>query len=288
MLLLLVVTIAGSLAALLGSGLGGTSAPSQTALTDIPPEQLVLYQQAATVCPGLDWTLLAAIGKIESDHGRSTLPGVRTGENPHRAAGPMQFIPTTWNAVLARHQIPPGGATPPSRYNPHDAIHAAAFFSDRSLGCSRRPLWGPRSSRSRARLPIMFVTLVAQGHGRSTGVRVAGRQLIVETRGEPPTDAAASRSFTILGPDGCVHRGGGPVPWSPLTGRARSGLTPTTWWTTCGGAPVRGSTRPACRCGILSATWARSARRSAARSANRGGWANAPTATVRWARRRRV
>ncbi|MHA6631130.1 lytic transglycosylase domain-containing protein [Pseudonocardia sichuanensis] len=128
MILLLVIAIIGSLAALLGAGLGGTSAPSQTALTDIPPEQLALYQQAATVCPGLDWTVLAAIGKVESDHGRSTLRGVHTGENPYRAAGPMQIIPTTWDAILARHQIPPGGATPPSRYNPHDAIHAAAFL----------------------------------------------------------------------------------------------------------------------------------------------------------------
>jgi cell wall-associated NlpC family hydrolase len=40
----------------------------------------------------------------------------------------MQIIPSTWDSILARHQIPPGGATPPSRYNPHDAIHAAAFY----------------------------------------------------------------------------------------------------------------------------------------------------------------
>ncbi|WP_308283007.1 transglycosylase SLT domain-containing protein [Pseudonocardia nigra] len=127
MLMLFTVVGLASLAALVGGGLGGASAPSQTALADIPPDQLVRYQRAATICPGLDWTVLAAIGKVESDHGRSTLPGVRTGENPFHAAGPMQIIPTTWDAILARHQIPPGGATPPSRYNPHDAIHAAAF-----------------------------------------------------------------------------------------------------------------------------------------------------------------
>jgi hypothetical protein len=40
----------------------------------------------------------------------------------------MQIIPTTWNAILARHQIPPGGATPPSRWNLHDSVHAAAFL----------------------------------------------------------------------------------------------------------------------------------------------------------------
>ncbi|MFI7680944.1 hypothetical protein [Actinophytocola sp. NPDC049390] len=40
----------------------------------------------------------------------------------------MQVLQPTWDGILARHQIPPGGATPPSRHNPHDAIHAAAFL----------------------------------------------------------------------------------------------------------------------------------------------------------------
>ena len=52
----------------------------------------------------------------------------------------------------------------------------------------------------------MFVTLMAQGHGRSTGVRVAGRQLIVEDFRVQPLDRRGGwRSFTILGPDGCVY-----------------------------------------------------------------------------------
>ncbi|ANY07796.1 hypothetical protein [Pseudonocardia sp. HH130630-07] len=127
-LLLFVLVVAASLAASIGSvGPGGASAPSPSALADIPPDQLVVYQHAATVCPGLDWTVLATIGKVETDHGRSTLPGVHDGENPFHAAGPMQIIPATWNAILVRHRIPPGGANPPSRYNAHDAAHAAAF-----------------------------------------------------------------------------------------------------------------------------------------------------------------
>ncbi len=40
----------------------------------------------------------------------------------------MQTLRPTWNAILARHRIPPGGAQPPSRYDPHDAIHAAAYY----------------------------------------------------------------------------------------------------------------------------------------------------------------
>src|SRR5690606_26410620 len=55
---------------------GSATVPSPDAVADIPPEMLVLYQRAAGVCPGLDWSVLAAIGKIETDHGRSKLPGV--------------------------------------------------------------------------------------------------------------------------------------------------------------------------------------------------------------------
>lgn len=62
-------------------GLGAPSMPSATAQSDIPVHNLVLYQQAAATCPGLDWTVLAGIGKIETNHGRSTLPGVHSGSN---------------------------------------------------------------------------------------------------------------------------------------------------------------------------------------------------------------
>jgi hypothetical protein len=96
-------------------------------IADIPPDYCLLYVTAAPNCPGLDWTVLAAIGKVETNHGRSTLPGVHEGENSAGAGGPMQFLAPTFSGVIAAHQIPPGGADPPSRYNPHDAIHAASF-----------------------------------------------------------------------------------------------------------------------------------------------------------------
>lgn len=107
---------------------GPGSAPSSEAQHDIPAEMLRLYQAAAGNCPGLDWSVLAAIGKIETDHGRSSLPGVSSGENPSGAAGPMQFLTPTFESVTARHPLPAGGASPPSRYNPSDAVHAAAFY----------------------------------------------------------------------------------------------------------------------------------------------------------------
>jgi hypothetical protein len=112
-------------------GLFGSSStqPSKEALADIPSDYLALYQAAAPVCPGLDWSILAAIGKIESDHGRSTLAGVADATENHAGArGPMQFLQSTFDSVVARHTLPPGGQKPPSPWNKHDAIYAAAHY----------------------------------------------------------------------------------------------------------------------------------------------------------------
>ncbi len=106
----------------------GPAADSTTVVADIPASYFILYRDGAATCTGLHWSVLAAIGKIESNHGRSTLPGVHTGANPSEAQGPMQFLPSTFDAVTARHPLPPGGATPPSLHNPHDAIYAAAAY----------------------------------------------------------------------------------------------------------------------------------------------------------------
>src|SRR5262249_21388054 len=81
-------------------------------------------QQAAATCPGLSWTVLAAIGKVETDHGRSTLPGVHSGANSAGAEGVMQFEPATF--ATYDEPVPPGGVNPPSPYDPADAIYAAA------------------------------------------------------------------------------------------------------------------------------------------------------------------
>lgn len=130
-LLVLVTVVAAAVGAvgavgahLLGSQPSGVSTPSPLALAEIPPTYLRLYEQAAGVCPGLDWTILAGIGKVETDHGRSPLPGVRSGANSAGAEGPMQFLPATF--AQYDHPIPAGGATPPSPYDPADAIYAAA------------------------------------------------------------------------------------------------------------------------------------------------------------------
>lgn len=90
---------------------------------DIPGDYLALYRAAGSTCPGLDWAVLAGIGKIETNHGRSTLLGVHSGHNYAGAMGPMQFLAGTFASVRQRHpQI--GGDV----YDPNDAIPAAANY----------------------------------------------------------------------------------------------------------------------------------------------------------------
>jgi hypothetical protein len=97
--------------------------PSARAVGDIPVNYLAIYKKHGHTCRHLDWALLAAIGKIETNHGRSTLPGVSSGANYANARGPMQFLPATFAGV--RNQHPDVGG---NIYDPHDAIPAAAHM----------------------------------------------------------------------------------------------------------------------------------------------------------------
>src|SRR3984957_1581413 len=115
--------ILASAASLLGVG-GGAPAASSAAMAQIPRAMLTLYQQSAATCTGLPWTILAAIGTIESDNGQSDLAGVHSGANAAGAEGPMQFEPATF--ASSDRPTPPGGPAPPSPYDPTDAVFAAA------------------------------------------------------------------------------------------------------------------------------------------------------------------
>ncbi len=78
----------------------------------------------------LDWAVLAAIGSIESDHARSTAPGVHAGLNlVGCCAGPMQFDVTdaggnTWAAF----GVDGNGDRLKNVYDPADAVPAAARY----------------------------------------------------------------------------------------------------------------------------------------------------------------
>jgi hypothetical protein len=115
---------AGSTGGTTGPAPGSPPASTGPNRTGIPSSMLVLYQSAAATCPGLPWTVLAAIGTVESDNGQSNLPGVHSGANEAGAEGPMQFEPPTF--AMYDQPVPPGGVAPPSPYDPVDAVFASA------------------------------------------------------------------------------------------------------------------------------------------------------------------
>lgn len=114
--------------AVAGAGAAGPTAATPAARglvpLGIPVSMLSIYQAAAAACPGLSWTVLGAIGTIESDNGLSSRPGVHSGHNARGAEGPMQFEPSSF--AQYDQPVPPGGARPPSPYDPVDAAFAAA------------------------------------------------------------------------------------------------------------------------------------------------------------------
>jgi len=100
----------------------GSGEPSALALADIPPEALAAYRHAATTVKDVPWWIIAAIGKEESDHGRSVLPGVHSGANSAGAMGPMQFLASTW----ARYKRDCGGGG--NVYDIRDAACGTAAY----------------------------------------------------------------------------------------------------------------------------------------------------------------
>jgi len=82
-----------------GDGTGGSARPAGAAVqptasaagrATIPADYLHFYRHAGQTY-GVPWPVLAGIGEVESDQGRSALPGVHSGANPFGAAGPMQI-----------------------------------------------------------------------------------------------------------------------------------------------------------------------------------------------------
>ena len=83
-----------------------------------PASYLALFQEsAAQYCPGLSWTVLAAIGQIESGD------GANVGPSTAGALGPMQFLPSTWR-IWGIDGF--GDTGPPNIMSPFDAVPSAA------------------------------------------------------------------------------------------------------------------------------------------------------------------
>lgn len=80
----------------------------------------------------LDWRILAAIGEIESDHGRADLPGVSSGVNAAGCcSGPMQICTSgDCGDAFKDYGADGNGDGVIDVYNPADAIASAANLLD--------------------------------------------------------------------------------------------------------------------------------------------------------------
>jgi len=114
----------------------GGYGPSEEALADIPENYLKLYVSAGEKY-GIDWAIIAAIGSVETNHGRLKAPGVTSGQNSHGCcAGPMQFHNNygrgggTWGA----YGVDGNGDGKKNIYDPRDAIPAAGNYLKASDG----------------------------------------------------------------------------------------------------------------------------------------------------------
>ncbi len=143
----------GALAVLLPLGLIGAGGSTTRELGpfdadalagEIPPVILDAYLDAADEWD-LDWALLAAIGKLECDHGRHRAPGCWPPGTINRAGarGPMQFLGSTWRSSAGTHDLDVAGPPTPDGHgyatdgdgdgiadpwSTHDAVHAAARY----------------------------------------------------------------------------------------------------------------------------------------------------------------
>jgi hypothetical protein len=96
-----------------------TSLPVDAAPSAGQPDSYIelFKDSAARYCPGLSWTVLAAIGQIESADGQNM------GPSSAGALGPMQFLPSTWQ----QWGIDGFGQTgAPNIMDPFDAVPSAA------------------------------------------------------------------------------------------------------------------------------------------------------------------
>lgn len=111
------------------SGIDAERAPGTHARQGIPANYLALYRDAGRDYR-VPWQILAGVGSIETDHGRSHASGVRSGVNSFGCcSGPMQFNtrdgpPSTWD----RYGVDGNRDGTTDIYDPEDAIPSAANY----------------------------------------------------------------------------------------------------------------------------------------------------------------
>lgn len=198
------------------SGPGGTTvtaaqpAASTAGRNSIPADFLQLYKQAGQKY-GVPWVVLAGIGKVESNHGRTSLPGVRNGANAFGAAGPMQIgiggaAGNTWGgppahpaslqvAGVATDANSDGSA---SVYDPADAIAGAAKYllGHGVLSDPAGAIFAYNHLASYVQAVLSWAGVYAQGGFTVSAVTTAVQAQCMSTTGDQMPNAAAA---TVIG-----------------------------------------------------------------------------------------
>ena len=103
---------------------------------------------------GPDWYILAAVGEVESDHGRNM------GPSSAGAMGPMQFLPSTWETS----GVDGNGDGVANIMDPEDAIPAAAGYL--KIGGAPRDWYRALYSYNHADWYVKKVLAVAEAYRR--------------------------------------------------------------------------------------------------------------------------
>ena len=255
--------------------LGDQSPISPTVITGlaangIPNVALNAYRVAAARMTnsspecGIDWSLLAGIGRVESNHGRfggaslnpdgtstpkimgpplngvgfafirDTDGGAFDGDPSYdRAVGPMQFIPSTWQAYGA--DADGNGTADP--FNINDAALAAAHYLCVAGGNLRTDA-GQRQAVMAYNHSDSYVNeVLALAHAYANGIPVADIPLVGDTTAPvPPAGAFGTARYA----DGPANPGPamGAQDMTPANG-------PTTGASADGGQPVAADSAPA-------------------------------------------
>lgn len=220
------------------AGLGGTQRPAtaRPATAGVPARIGQAYQAAAGRCPGLDWTLLAAVGGVETNHGQFAGAAVDTdtgeatpwtfgpalnGTNHtaplpigpwtgwwglagpwQQAVGPMQFLPGTF----AAHAVDADGD---GTTNPHDVDDAVATTAAYLCSAAGDHLDGPDE----------IARIYNPGDAANYAAQLTAEQDRIHRAGQATRDVAAGLC-PVAGPVSFIDSWGAPR----SGGRAHQGV----------------------------------------------------------------
>jgi membrane-bound lytic murein transglycosylase B len=244
---------------------------SGLAANGIPNVALNAYRVAATRMTnsspdcGIDWSLLAGIGRVESNHGRfggATLnsdgssspkimgPPLNGGQfafirdtdggafdgdsSVDRAVGPMQFIPSTWRA----YGVDADGNGTADAFNINDAALAAAHYLCVAGGNLRTDAGQRKAVMAYNHSDSYVNEVLALAHAYANGIPVADIPLVGNTTGAVPAPGAF----------GSARYAAGPAAPGPAIGANDSSTSPpdqTTGASPNGGQPPASSGAPA-------------------------------------------